>query len=325
MDSGLYVANSYNNPRLHQALLILTSSDYVPSQPKSVSQHDHILHEISPTDLKSPSAFSLETHGFAAVKHRSILSSPPYTAKSFFSPETISEVYIPELVSLIKSITGAKEVRIIATSWRAAAVIQPTPEMKVQAVANVSQWDMKTPMMTGLASFQTPVRDVHIDYSAESARAMLRNFTPDVWEAAKDIIDAEDEAVASGTEYNGRRYAFFSVWRPLKTVQKDPLAVCDPSTIDRDRDLVDLPFKRPSLKGDYIAGGAVVRRDRAQSQKWYWMKEQKEDEVWILQFFDNFAEREGRPIGVPHCSPELLGVEGGETRESIETRVIALW
>jgi hypothetical protein len=59
---------------------------------------------------------------------------------------------------------------------------------------------MKKPMMSGLG-YQSlePLRPVHIDYSPESARVILRNSNPDVWEAAKDIIKAEDEAAASGT------------------------------------------------------------------------------------------------------------------------------
>jgi hypothetical protein len=103
------------------------------------------------------------------------------------------------------------------------------------------------------------------------------------------------------------------------------LAVCDPNTIDREKELRFHPFKRPSLKGDYLASPTFVNRTRAQSQKWYWIKDQKEDEVYFLQFFDNYAEKQGRPLGVPHCSPELLDVKSGETRESIETRVVVFW
>jgi hypothetical protein len=87
----------------------------------------------------------------------------------------------------------------------------------------------------------------------------------------------------------------------------------NPNTIDRDRDLRNQPLKRPSLKGDYLAGPAMLNGVRAQSQKWYWIKEQKKDEVYFLQFFDNYAEKEGRPLGVQHCSPELLNIESGDT------------
>ncbi|KAE9378823.1 hypothetical protein N431DRAFT_327769 [Stipitochalara longipes BDJ] len=304
------------------------SDYYVPAPPKSVLAHDNVLHDIRPKIFQDPSPFSLETHAFAVVKHKSILHSPPYSKKSFFSEETITDVYTPEVISLVKSVTGAKDVVIITTSVRSKDVVPPVKGAKRAPAADVSKWDMKGPMMSGLGDENSrlqPLRLVHIDYNAESARIMLRNFNPEVWGAAKDVIEAEDEAEASGTEYKGRRYAFYSVWRPLKLVTKDPLAVCDPNSIDRERDLEYGSLKRPSLKGDYVAGISMVKGAKAESQKWYWIKEQKEDEVYFLQFFDNFAENEGRPLGVPHCSPELLGFEGGETRESVETRVIAFW
>ena len=309
-------------------MLTSTSLDYVPSPPKSVLTHDNLLHDIGPEIFRDSAPFSLETHAFTAVKHKSILHSPAYTKQSFFSEGTISEIYNPEVISLVKFVTGAKDVLIITNSLRSKEVVPRAKDTKVPPVANVSRWDMKKPMISGLGdqnSRLTPVRSVHIDYTPESARIILRNFNPAVWEAAKDIIEAEDDAAASGAEYKGRRYAFLSIWRPLRTVTRDPLAVCDPNTIDPERDLVYHPFKRPSLKGDYLAGPTFLNGTRAQSQKWYWIKEQKEDEVYFLQFFDNYAEKEGRPLGVPHCSPELLDVNSEETRESIETRVIAFW
>ena len=84
---------------------------------------------------------------------------------------------------------------------------------------------------------------MHIDYSPDGARQILRNVRSDVREGAKDIIEAEDKAVAEGkdvSDYEGRRYGMFSVWRPLKKVLRDPVAVCDPNSIDFDRDLVEL-------------------------------------------------------------------------------------
>jgi hypothetical protein len=73
---------------------------------------------------------------------------------------------------------------------------------------------MKKPTISGLGDQNSGlmlIRSVHIDYTPESARIMLRNFNPEVWEAAKDITEAKDDGAASGTEYQGRRYAFLSV------------------------------------------------------------------------------------------------------------------
>lgn len=73
----------------------------------------------------------------------------------------------------------------------------------------------------------------------------------------------------------------------------------------------------------------MLTDDRADTQQWYWTKDQKPDEVYIIHFFDSHAEKEGRPIGVPHGSPELLtpGVKGKDEvpRESVESRCLAVW
>ena len=50
---------------------------------------------------------------------------------------------------------------------------------------------------------------------------------------AQPIIDAED-AQNRGEHVKVPRYAAYSVWRPLRKVQRDPLAVCDYRSIDKD-------------------------------------------------------------------------------------------
>jgi GA4 desaturase len=166
---------------------------------------------------------------------------------------------------------------------------------------------------------------VHIDSSPDGARQTLRNKRKDIVEEARDIVEAEDEALAAGQPYDGRRYAMYSVWRPLKTVKRDPIIMCDPNSIDVKRDLVESRNKSPGVKGDYLSGVSMLQLGNAEKQKWYWIREQEPDEVLFLQFYDSYAEQEGLPIGVPHGSPELIGVEEQEVRESVEARVIAFW
>jgi hypothetical protein len=170
-----------------------------------------------------------------------------------------------------------------------------------------------------------PARSVHIDFSPQGATGLLRHKSQDIISEARDIIEAEDKALASGNPYEGRRYAIYNIWRPLKTVRKDPLILCDPGSIDRGRDLIEFVNEYPSINGDFLNGLYMLSGFHAEQQKWFWIREPKEDEVYFLQFYDCFAEREGSPVGVPHESPDLVDVEGGEVRESVETRVIAFW
>jgi hypothetical protein len=124
--------------------------DYTPSPPKRVLTHDNLLHDIGPEILQDSPPFRLETHAFTAVKHRSILHSPPYTKQSFFSEGTISEIYHPEVIFLVRFVTGAKDVLIIAHSLHSKEVVPHAKDTKAPPVASVSRWDIKKPMVSGL-------------------------------------------------------------------------------------------------------------------------------------------------------------------------------
>ena len=77
---------------------------------------------------------------------------------------------------------------------------------------------------------------------------MLRNFWTDIAGGTADIIAAEDrdlckDGLPGSEEYKGRRYALYSIWRPLKMVKRDPIAVCDGRSIDEERDLIEHVYK----------------------------------------------------------------------------------
>lgn len=93
-----------------------------------------------------------------------------------------------------------------------------------------------------------PARAVHIDFSPKGARKMLRCLRKDILEGTGDIIASEDAMGGNGEgkDYVGRRYALYSVWRPLRTVKRDPIAVCDGRSIDYDQDLIEHVYKVPT-------------------------------------------------------------------------------
>jgi hypothetical protein len=86
----------------------------------------------------------------------------------------------------------------------------------------------------------------------------------------------------------------------LKKVERDPLAICDQNTIDMEKDLAEHITKQPSDIEDHFPGLSMLRGNNAKSQKWYWISEQDTDEVLVIQFYDSYAIREGRPWAAPH-------------------------
>ncbi|KAH6718152.1 hypothetical protein BKA61DRAFT_716837 [Leptodontidium sp. MPI-SDFR-AT-0119] len=303
-----------------------------------------VIHAIQPlTDLRpeifSPeNPYTLSTHAFTALKHKSALDIAGGEA---YDRIKAYDVLIPEIKDILKSVTGAKTVHVLGVGMRlkeADPDTKPLRERDPNAEPErcgidlpVKSMDMTVPYMGGYEGDNKigPARSIHIDYSPDGARQILRHVRGDVIESTRDIVEAEDAAVAAGKDiafYSGRRYAMFSVWRALKKVDRDPVAICDPTFIDFERDLVEHVNKQPSDSHvDYLAGLSMLKGDRAEEQKWYWISEQDVDEVLVLQFYDSYAAREGRPWGAPHGGVTLIGKEEGEPRHSVEARCIAVW
>lgn len=310
----------------------------------AIPKAKEVIHALQPlTDLR-PDVFSannpykLSTYAFTAVKHQSKLD---IAGGECYDKEKAFGVLIPEIKEILKSVTGATTVHVLGLGMRLKESdpdAKPLRESDTNAPPErcgialpIKEMDMTKPYMGGYTGKDQvgPARSVHIDYSPNGARQILRNVRGDVIESATDIIEAEDAAVAAGNDiayYDGRRYGMFSVWRPLRKVVRDPVAVCDPNTIDFKRDLAEHINKQPSdTKGDYLAGLSMLRGDHSDEQRWYWISEQNIDEVLIFQFYDSYAIREGRPWGAPHGGVTLIGKEDGPLRNSVEARCVAVW
>jgi len=117
--------------------------------------------------------------------------------------------------------------------------------------------------------------------------------------------------------------------RPIKPVKRDPLAVCDWRSLDKG-ELQKIDYRALSEQnenGEYIMEAyALLPPQQPEAQRWYWMPEQKEDEVLIIKFADTAAEHnQDIAGGCPHLSPIVEGTEEEEPRCSIECRVLAFW
>jgi GA4 desaturase len=203
-----------------------------------------------PELFTSSSPFSLETTGFKVLKHASRLHSAPYTQDSFLSQSTLKDIYQHEVADLMKKELNCSKVWVTQSALRLKKAYAPLMTASERAVAPTKLLedercgtkldgteDHTKPLILGGESAVGPARSMHIDYSASGASALLRNSRPEILddEIVKDII-AVDDKEGQGM---GRRYAIFSIWRPIKEVARDPLAMCDPRTIDFKRDLIE--------------------------------------------------------------------------------------
>ncbi|KAG0646425.1 Oxidoreductase chyM [Hyphodiscus hymeniophilus] len=138
----------------------------------------------------------------------------------------------------------------------------------------------------------------------------LRKYHEKTTAFAAEVISAEDRQLSFGisadearTLYDGPRWAMFSIWRLLRTVRRDPLALSDCRTFPRD-DYVDFSVLFPT-------GVKRVEGEEECHREQVFMARGNADEVLVIQLFDSEAEREG--------------TEKEEARESVEVRCTVIW
>ena len=155
-----------------------------------------------------------------------------------------------------------------------------------------------------------------------------------------------DSLIAERYNENGEldhRYAAYSIWRPLRKVERDPITLGSsggPLTAQANDEMVYWPYLNrsrgvPELGGDFLKEFAMLGVNRKEQEgdskddavKWYYVSNQEPDEVLFIKQFDSASlGPKAQHAPAPwHGSPEIGSVEGGEPRESIEARVFVFW
>ncbi|KAL4948162.1 hypothetical protein BDW69DRAFT_189518 [Aspergillus filifer] len=199
--------------------------------------------------------------------------------KEFLDDEQIKRVYYPETEKLLKDATGASRVFIFDHTIRRAP-----QDTRGQKNADPS------------APLRGPVQRVHIDQSYAASANRVAHHLPDL---APKLLKG--------------RYQIINVWRPIKPIFKDPLAVADAHSVP-DSDLVPIKLIYPDREGETYG----VRANPA--FKWYYRYGQPTDLVTLIKCFDSKVD--GRARRVPHTAfvnPETVDEE---PRESIEVRTL---
>ncbi|RKL23068.1 hypothetical protein BFJ68_g1274 [Fusarium oxysporum] len=156
----------------------------------------------------------------------------------------------------------------------------------------------------------------------------IRNWSQELIDEAGDIIKAGDVAaeLPGGRAENcqGRRWALYTTWRPLKPVKRDPMVYVDYWTAD-EQDGVSFWRNSPGVHGTFELDVLLTKANP--KHKWYWISDQTPDEVLLMKITDTESEKNGSDVagGVHHCSFHLPGTEDEEVRESIETKLITFW
>ncbi|KAK0716260.1 hypothetical protein B0H67DRAFT_539203 [Lasiosphaeris hirsuta] len=201
------------------------------------------------------------------------------TEKGFVDDAKIKAEYYLETEQLLKDATGASRIFIFDHTIRR------------QSADNRDSSDRGPPL-------RGPVRRVHIDQSYSAALSRVPHHLPD-----------EAEALLQ------KRYQIINVWRPIKTIYRDPLAIADAHSVPEE-DLVGIPLIYPTRRGETLA----VRSNPV--HKWYFKYGQTPEEVMLIKCFDT---QEGVAKRVPHSAFEDPAEVDKYSRESIEVRALVFY
>ncbi|KAI1464577.1 uncharacterized protein F4812DRAFT_160087 [Daldinia caldariorum] len=199
--------------------------------------------------------------------------------KDFLDDDHIKAVYYPETEQLLKDATGASKIFIFDHTIRR----NPADERGTGGAA---------------ASLRGPVNRVHIDQTYTAALSRVPHHLPA--EEASELLKG--------------RVQIINVWRPIKTVLRDPLAVAEAGSVGEE-ELVPIPLIYPNRKGETFA----VRH--APGHRWFYKYGLTPQEVLLIKCFD--SKTDGRARRVPHTA--FVDPDAGPEvpkRESIEVRAL---
>ncbi|KAF2259224.1 hypothetical protein CC78DRAFT_81312 [Lojkania enalia] len=161
----------------------------------------------------------------------------------------------------------------------------------------------------GNATKKGPLHRVHIDQSYSGAELVLRKQLPSEYESI----------LASRC-----RWQIINLWRPIRTIHKDPLAVGAAHTF-AEKDLIQAEViytkQEPPLNKNQT--WTILPSER---HEWHYKNEQNPDEVLLIKCFDSKIE-DGLARRAPHCAfvdEERRGKEW-EDRESVEIRALVFY
>ncbi|KAK9857343.1 hypothetical protein MYU51_020687 [Penicillium brevicompactum] len=190
----------------------------------------------------------------------------------------VEKIVQPATKDLIKRVTGASEVIVYLTRTR------------FEGNRNGNK----------MSTLNSPSHGVHTDMTHASCRHVLKGIVPD------DEIE----------RLMGCRFDVINVWRPIKPILRDPLAVCDWRSVDPDSDI--FPDRRV-ISGQVFEFGMPVFNDK---HAWYYLSVQQPDEPLL---FNQLSSDVASSMTVLHSAFVDPSHNNETPRESIEMKCFAFY
>ena len=201
----------------------------------------------------------------------------------FGDRETVESRYFDEVREILRDVEGGYD-EVFLFDWRLRNSAKPKEE---------GLFDMND-----LTTWLRPSPNVHVD---QSPRAVVHRILLHLPEKAEKLLQG--------------RVRVINVWRPIDCVVEDyPLAFCDPSSVPT-QDVVECDHVRRKFKG------ANMYLHFNPQHKWYYLGQQREDEVLFLKMFDSDPSVKAKAC--PHASfRHPSPAANSKPRKSIEVRAL---
>ncbi|KAK8071842.1 GA4 desaturase [Apiospora saccharicola] len=270
--------------------------------PETAVEEKLVLHDFRTATDIARGAEGLDVQGFTFINHQSALDTELLLNGTKI--EVVEETYAKEALNLALEITGAKRGIVHKVVFRR-RLSPDEPDWSSLFSKGDTAAPEKAPSRNILVPPpQGPASQMHIDLSLEGLEQTLRYCRKNIAEFAAPVLEAQDRRAAGDKD----------VKRALRTVKRDPIAVYDWRSLDKQSDLVPTENRKPS-----------EINATPQNQHCYCIPKQIPEEVTIIKFAASASEDPAVAAGCLHGSPEVPGTEEEETRCSVETRVYLFW
>mmetsp|Transcript_80578 Transcript_80578/g.215100 ORF Transcript_80578/g.215100 Transcript_80578/m.215100 type:complete len:309 (-) Transcript_80578:150-1076(-) len=256
----------------------------------AIVSHFHEVADLREVSTEAHNSKELVRHrGFGLVQHESRVAE-------FTRDADVRSTYYPELVDLAKRITGASRAAVASHALRRAGPVR----------TNAAEGAVRGGAFLVHNDFSDGLLDQFRHMHAQGAPSILSQGLG---------LSADDVATGS--------VVILNVWRPLATVERAPLAICDPGSIASD-DVLIYEHRPKELPSVYLFPLPILLTLPSSNpgHRWYYYSRMTPQECLVFKTFDSRGSIPHNGVGV-HSAFDVPGTpDDAPSRESIEARVV---
>lgn len=150
-----------------------------------------------------------------------------------------------------------------------------------------------------------PALSAHVDFNEAALRGWVARLAPD---RAESLLR--------------KRLVNINLWRPLRTVQNYPLAVCDARSVERS-DFMNVRFGEGGQTSSLAETAGGLNLAFNPKHRWYYYPDMQPDEILVFRLFDTGDSDWHMTAHTAFEDP--TSPPGASPRESFELRTVAIF